>query len=187
MIIAIYGSADVSSNKGASKHAKKIGQLLATKGHTIITGACPGIPFEAAKAAYKAGARVIGYSPAVNKKEHKTRFQDPTKYFTDMVFVPQDYEHIKNDAACYKYRNISSVMNCDKVIIIGGRYGTLDEFILAYEFGKEIGILQGTKGAAEIIETDIMESILKKIDKETGAKVCFKNSPRELLLTMKLI
>ena len=186
MIVAIYGSADTLDRR-ACKYAGEIGKLLAGHGHAIITGACPGLPFEAAKSAFKFGARVVGYSPAINKQEHQTRFQDPTECFTDMVFIPQDYEHVKNDAACYKYRNITTVMNCDKAIIIGGRYGTLDEFILAYEFGKEIGILQGTKGAAEIIETDIMESILKKIDKETGAKVHFKNNPHDLLKTMNLL
>lgn len=186
MIVAIYGSAN-SSNKRTCKHAREIGQLLSAKGHTIITGACSGIPFEAAESAFMRGTRVIGYSPAINKKEHRIRFQDPTECFTDMVFIPRDYEHIKDNAACYKYRNITTVMNCDKAIIIGGRYGTLDEFILAYEFGKEIGILQGTEGAAEVIETDIMKSILQKIDKETGAKVHFENNPKNLLKAIGLL
>lgn len=186
MIIAIYGSADIS-NKKNSLCARKIGRILAEKGHTLITGACPGIPYEAVKAAYKAGGKIIGYSPAINKKEHEFRYKEPVKYFTDLIFIPNDYEHIKNNAACYKYRNISTVMDCDKAIIIGGRYGTLDEFILAYEFGKEIGVLKGTGDAADVIETDIMESILKKIDKETGAKVYFKDKPRNLLKTMNLL
>ena len=187
MKISIYGSAGDDSDKLAIEYAREIGKLLAEHGHTIITGGSPGVPFEAASAAFKAGGRVIGYSPATNKEEHQTKFNDPIDCFTELVFVPENYQYVGNRIACYKYRNISTVMNCDKVIIIGGRYGTLDEFIQAYEFGREIGVLKNTKGAAEIIATDVMESTFKKVYKDTGAKVYFEENPVELLKIMKLI
>lgn len=186
MKVAIYGAAE-SSDQIAVKYARETGRLLATKKHIVITGACPGIPFEAASAAFDIGGHVIGYSPAINKEEHETRFSDPLNCFTELFFIPSDYEYANNRVACYKYRNIRSVINCDKAIIIGGRYGTLDEFIQAYEFGKEIGVLKNIKGAAEIIATEIMESTFKKIHKDTGAKVYFEDDPAKLLSAMKLL
>ncbi|MCX6718411.1 MAG: hypothetical protein NTY81_02305 [Candidatus Staskawiczbacteria bacterium] len=187
MKVAIYGSAANDADDLAIKSAREIGQLLAEHGHTIITGASFGAPFEAASAAFKAGGRVVGYSPAVNIKEHQTRFGDSVKGFTELIFIPSDYKYVANNMACYKYRNISTVMNCDKVIIIGGRYGTLDEFIQAYEFGKEIGIIKNSKGAAEVIATDMMSLILEKVYKDTGAKVYFEDDPKKLLKDMSLI
>ncbi|MDP2692318.1 MAG: hypothetical protein Q8O88_01605 [bacterium] len=187
MKVAIYGSAANDSDDVAIKSAREIGKLLAEHGHTIITGASPGAPFEAASVAFNAGGHVVGYSPAVDIKEHKTKFNDPVECFTELIFIPSDYKYVENKMACYKYRNISTVMNCDKAIIIGGRYGTLDEFIQAYEFGKEIGVIKNSKGAAEIIATDMMGLILKKVYKNTGAKVYFGENPRELLKVMKLI
>lgn len=187
MKVAIYGSAVNDADDLVIKSAREIGKLLAEHEHTIITGASLGAPFEAASVAFRAGGRVVGYSPAINIKEHKTRFDDPVEGFTELIFIPSDYKYIANNMACYKYRNISTVMNCDKAIIIGGRYGTLDEFIQAYEFGKEIGIIKNSKGAAEVIATDMMDLILKKVYKDTGAKVYFENDPKKLLKAMGLI
>ncbi|KUK49809.1 MAG: hypothetical protein XD75_0203 [Parcubacteria bacterium 33_209] len=138
MKVAIYGSATSidNFNKDLIKQAKEIGELLAQKNHIIITGACAGIPFIVAEAAFKLGGKVIGYSPAINKNDHKKRFNDPIEYFTKMIFIPKNYEYVENKIACYKYRNIRTTINCDKAIIIGGRSGTLDEFIKSYEFGK---------------------------------------------------
>lgn len=186
MKVAIYGSAG-ESDKRAVEYARGIGKSLAEHRHVIITGASPGAPFEAVKMAFNHGGKVIGYSPAVSMEDHIKRFGDPTECFSELLFIPKNYEYADNMMACYKYRNIRTVMNCDKVIIIGGRYGTLDEFIQAYEFGKEIGVLKNTKGAAEIIATDIMESTFKKIYKDTGAKVYFATDPTELLKSMNLI
>ncbi len=186
MKVAIYGSSEGSSQT-AIHSAREIGKFLAEKKHTVITGACRGLPFEAALAAFSNGGQVVGYSPAINEEEHVTKYSDPTECFTELIFIPSDYEYATNEKACYKYRNIRSAINCDKAIIIGGRYGTFDEFILAYEFGKEIGVMENTGGVSEIIATDIMKSTLEKIYKNTGAKVHFKEDPVKLLEAMKLL
>lgn len=179
MNIGIFGGAEESSPE-VHKKAYEIGKTLAKKGHTIITGACPGIPYEATKGAFKEGGYTIGFSPAKNKSEHIEKFQSPYKEYSKLIYVPKNYIYLKNKNACYKYRNISSVINSDKIIIIGGRYGTLNEFTLAYEFGKEIGILTNTGGAAEIIE-EIIQKNSSKIKKETGAKIFFSQDINKLL------
>lgn len=174
MKIAVFGGSD-NAEPGNRERARETGRALARKGHSIITGACPGIPDEAAKAAFKAGGRVIGFSPARSRKEHKERFKSPLGHFSELVFVPREFEHVQNRAACYKYRNISSVLACDAAIIIEGGLGTLNEFILSYEFGKRIGVLLDT-GTARAIK-----AILDNISKETGAKVHFSMSIPRLL------
>lgn len=185
MIVAIYGSAG-DSDDIAIRHAKEIGRLLAQRGHTVITGGSPGAPYEAVLSAFQLGGHTVGYSPAISRHEHVNVLQDPVDGYSELVFVPENYVYADNIVARYKYRNVSTAMASDRVIVIGGRYGTLDEFILAYELGKEIGVLRGTGGAAEVISTGIIELALEKIHKDTGAKVHIKDSPSELLDAMGL-
>jgi len=179
MIIAIYGSA--SNNDPKTRNvARVLGKLIAKNGHTLITGACSGTSHEAAKAAFLEGGQVIGYSPGIDIDDHITRFSDPVECFSKLIFVPRNYEYKDNRAACYKYRNISTALHCDKAIIIGGRFGTLNEFTLAYEFGKEIGVLDNIGGAGEVIASNLISLTLNKIEKKTGAKVVIASSVSSL-------
>lgn len=180
MKIAIFGSAKGGS-KTAIHKAQEIGKLIAKKGHSIITGACPGLPYEASKAAFKIGGKTIAYSPAKHKKEHTNKFNAPTKHFSILKFIPNKYEHRHNKSACYKYRNISSTLHADKAIIIGGGIGTLNEFTIAYDLGMEIGVLTKTNGIA-----DMIKQIVKKTNKVTGAKVYYSSNPETLLKKMKI-
>jgi uncharacterized protein (TIGR00725 family) len=175
--IAIFGSSTKKSSK-INKLAEHLGSVIAKKGHILITGACSGIPRIAAKAAFETKGRVMGFSPTTSEKEHKNN-NEPCDYFSKLIFVPKNYRHIKNRNVCYKYRNIESVLAADKVIIINGQYGTLNEFILAYEFGKEIGVLTNTGGTA-----DLCKIITKKLNKKTGAKIYYHSNPNKLLLAL---
>lgn len=180
MKIAIFGSAE-GGGKSAILKARVIGKLIAEKGHSIITGACMGLPYEASRAAFEAGGKTIGHSPAKHKKEHVNKFNDPIEHFSILKFIPAKYEHGHNKSACYKYRNISSAIHADKAIIIGGRIGTLNEFTIAFDLGKEIGVLTKTGGIA-----DMIKQIVKKVAKNTGAKVYYSSDPKTLLKKMKI-
>ena len=59
---------------------------------------------------------------------------------------------------------------------MGGRSGTLGEFAIAYDEGKVIGVLQGTGGIA-----DRMETIVDLVQKRTGAQVLYSRDPHDLL------
>jgi uncharacterized protein (TIGR00725 family) len=50
-----------------------------------------------------------------------------------------------------KARNVVNVRSSDIVIIFGGELGTLNEFTIAYDEGKVIGVLVNTGGVAERI------------------------------------
>ncbi len=52
----------------------------------------------------------------------------------------------------YKGRNVINVRCADIVLILGGATGTLNEFTIAYDEGKIIGVLEGSGGIADHIE-----------------------------------
>ena len=68
MKISVYGSA-AGSSETVKENARKIGQQIAIKGCILITGACPGIPYEAVLAAREKNGETIGFSPWKNEEE----------------------------------------------------------------------------------------------------------------------
>jgi hypothetical protein len=73
-------------------------------------------------------------------------------------------------------REIENIRTCDVVIFAGGRSGTLGEFAIAYDEGKVIGVLEGTGGI-----TEHLDEIIKMVEKNTGARVCYDADPERLL------
>ena len=120
------------------------------------------------------------FPPAVDKEEHVNRYKSPAEGFSKFVFVPADYEHANNPAACKKYRNISSVLTSDAAIFIKGETGSMNEFTNAYDFGKKIGVLEGSGGIAG----GPVRELLKVTTKKTGAKVIFDSNPIALVEKM---
>lgn len=53
--------------------------------------------------------------------------------------------------------------------------GTLNEFTIAYEDGKPIGVLEGSGGTA-----DLIRELLKKPHRE-GAEVVYDKDPKKLI------
>jgi uncharacterized protein (TIGR00725 family) len=51
-----------------------------------------------------------------------------------------------------KGRNVVNIRASDIVIIFGGGMGTLNEFTIAYDEGKVIGVLLGSGGIADHID-----------------------------------
>lgn len=174
MKIAIYGSAVAEESV---EKAKQIGLILAKEGHTIITGGCPGIPYEASRAAEDEGGHTIAYSPAIDLKEHDEKFKFPTEGFTEFKFLSKDFEHTGKKQICLKYRNILSAVNCDAAIIISGRIGTMNEFTILHELGKKIGILEDSGG----ITKTAIKALLDDANKETKAEVIWEKDPAKLV------
>ncbi len=50
---------------------------------------------------------------------------------------------------------ITNIRSCDMVVIAGGRTGTLGELAIAYDEGRLIGVLTGTGGITELVESNI--------------------------------
>jgi len=175
MKIGVYGSADSSAPSEVKRLAREIGKHIARRGHIVVTGACPGLPYQAVLGARELGGQCIGFSPATNLAKHLQRDHYPTEGFSELVFVPKSY--VNDSAICKKYRNVSSVAQIDAAIIIRGGTGTMNEFTICYDLGKNIGILQGSSG----ITTEAIKVLLKSLDRYTDSRVIYDSDPISLV------
>lgn len=163
--IAVLGSS--SGLKESEALAEQLGKILAEKGFTVITGAGAGLPLKAAAAAKKAGGLVIGMSPAQNSAEHMKQHPDQKDVFSFIAYT----------GFGQKGRNVLLVRSADAVITVGGAIGTLNEFTIAYDEGKLIGVLEGSGGASDKIRE--LEPLGKS--KNTGAIVIYSKDPKKLV------
>lgn len=173
--IGVFGSAYGDFDPEVLKKSHEIGATIAKRGHIVITGGCPGIPHEAAIGAYKITGKTLAFSPARDIDEHKA-FGFPTDSTTEFIFIPKDYLYAGNRAICAKYRNVTSVAACDAAIFIGGRIGTLNEFTIAYDTGKIIGILDNSGGISHHVKL-----LVKDLNKKTDSKIIYSKEPKELV------
>lgn len=164
--IGVMGSASGKLTTLHKKKAYELGCAITENDCITITGACPGLPFESARGAYKSGGYVVGISPALSEWEHIHRFRSPIEYHNVLIYT----------GSGLMGREVVNIRSSDIIIIIGGRSGTLGEFSIAYDEGKLIGVLLGTGGIASEIEY-----IAKIVKKKTGAKILYDENPRSLV------
>jgi len=164
--VGVMGSAGGKLSDKAIGMATEMGRVIAARGCVLVTGACPGLPHCAVKGAKGAGGVVVGISPALNFEEHFIKYHSPYEGYDILVYT----------GSGLMGREIENIRSCDLVVFMGGRSGTLGEFAIAYDEGKVIGILQGTGGIA-----DKMDTIVRLVEKETGAQIIYSREPAELL------
>ncbi len=164
--IGVMGSASGKLTKAHKKIAYEVGCAIAEAGCITITGACPGLPLEAARGASAKGGLVVGISPALSEIEHIEKYLSPTDYHDVLIYT----------GSGLMGREVVNIRTSDIVIIMGGHSGTLGEFAIAYDEGNLIGVMQDTGGIA----SDIHE-IIKYIKKKTGAKILYGTDPRLLV------
>ena len=75
-----------------------------------------------------------------------------------------------------KGRNVVNVRSADIVIIFGGATGTLNEFTIAYDEGKVIGVLEGSGGCA-----DHIKEVIDFCKKPSRATVLFGSDAEKLI------
>jgi uncharacterized protein (TIGR00725 family) len=148
--------------------AERLGNALAQRGCILVTGATTGLPDLVAKAFRKCGGFALGISPAQDRREHLDRYGLPEDGSDLIVYT----------GFGYKGRNVINVRSADVVIIFGGATGTLNEFTIAYDEGKIIGIVEGSGGVA-----DHMKEILRFCKKPTRGRVVFDKDPEKLVKT----
>lgn len=169
--IGVFGSS-AGDLENIIPKARKLGEILASKNVILITGACAGLPFEAANTAFKLGSEIWGYSQAVDIEKQNKYVSTDNNIYKKLIYIPKDNEFASNYLVSRKYRNVTSTANCDAGIIISGRWGTLNEFTNLYDMGKIIGVLIGTGGIA-----NELEYLNNKIHKPGKAKIIFDNDP----------
>lgn len=164
--VAISGAAETGHCAiDAHEKAEMVGRELARSGMVVITGATTGIPYWAAKGAKEEGGLVIGFSPASSEASHVKTYHLPVDYHDVIVYTGFEYSG----------RNLLLTRAADAVILMCGRLGTLNEFTIAFEDHKPIGVLTGTGGIA-----DRVEEIVSKAHRGPG-KIVFSSDPAELV------
>lgn len=146
--------------------AEQLGEAIGEQGCVLITGACPGLPFAAARGAKRKGATVVGISPGLSLYEHAYKYESPTGYHDILIFT----------GSGLMGREVVNIRSSDIVAFIGGSSGTLGELAIAYDEGKLIGVLTGTGGIS-----DLVSGILAVCQKQTGARVVYDDQPRRLV------
>lgn len=146
--------------------AEELGSAIAKANCILVTGATTGLPDLVAQAFRKHGGFALGISPAENRHEHLTRYGLPEDGADLIVYT----------GFGYKGRNVINIRSSDIVLIIGGATGTLNEFTIAYDEGKIIGVLEGSGGVA-----DHMAQIVDYCRKATQGIVLFDGDPARLV------
>jgi uncharacterized protein (TIGR00725 family) len=121
--------------------AVRIGGLIARSKATLITGATTGYSHAAARGATERGGEVIGFSPAINAAEH-LRQGRPGSHHDWIIYT----------GLSSAGRNILNIRASLAVVFIGGSMGALNEFTIAYDEQKIIGILEGSGGFCNSIK-----------------------------------
>lgn len=164
--IGVMGSAGGRLNQEVRQRSFDLGVAIAQAGCALITGACPGLPYDTARGAKSAGGLSIGISPALSRSEHVLRYKSPVEAFDVIIYT----------GSGLMGREVDNIHSSDIVIIIGGRSGTLGEFAIAYDEGKLIGILAHSEGIA-----DDLPGIVPKLRKQTGAHIVYEADPAKLV------
>ncbi len=166
--IGVMGSAQGPSivQKENTELAMKIGAEIAKSGNILLNGACPGLPNDAAIAAKKEGGFVMGVSPAFSRKEHIDKFSSPVDPYDMILYTGQGL----------MYRDIANIRFSDAIIVLGGGMGTLNEFSVAFDEGRYVGVLTSTTGISQHIK-----NIIKQANREEGGRVFYDDDPKKLV------
>ena len=165
LTVGVMGSAS-AANTGVQDRVRRLGEVIAKHGLVLITGACPGLPYECALGAQAAGGMSIGISPALSLDEHVHKYMSPPDAFDVLIYT----------GSGLMGREVTNIRSSDMVIIVGGRSGTLGEFAIAYDEGKLIGVLKDSGGI-----TKHLPAIVDSFDKDTGSHIIYDDDPDSLV------
>lgn len=167
--ICVSGAAETGHcGQDAFEIAEELGKEIIRHDAVLVTGATTGFPYWSAKGAKSEGGIVLGVSPAATEKEHIEIFNLPTDYHDLIIYTGFNYSG----------RNLLLVRAADAIIFGCGRMGTLNEFTIAFEDRKPIGILEGDWETDEIFKNLIEKSHRAK---DMEGKIVFDSNPKKLL------
>lgn len=164
--VGVSGAAETGHcGLDAYEKAKELGREIAKQGAIITTGATTGFPMYAAMGAKDECGFSIGFSPAATEREHVDMYRLPLEYMDVIVYTGFGYAG----------RDLLLVRASDAVVIGCGRIGTINEFAVAFEDRRPIGILQGSWKTDEELRRIIEES------HRPHEKVFFDSDPKALV------
>ncbi len=148
--------------------AEELGREIVRHNAILVEGATTGFPYWAAKGAKSEDGMVVGFSPAETEREHVQTYKLPLDYHDLIVYTGFGYSG----------RNLILTRAADAVIVGCGRMGTVNEFTIAFEDGKPIGILEGDWETDEVLKLLLEKS--HRAQERTG-KIVFASDPKILL------
>ena len=164
--IGVSGAAETGySGLDAFEKAKELGREIARQGAIITTGATTGFPMYAAMGAKDECGFSVGFSPAATEHEHVETYKLPLDYMDVVVYTGFGYAG----------RDLLFVRGSDAMIIGPGRIGTYNEFSVAFEDNRPIGILEGAWKTDDILKT-IIDSSHRPAD-----RIFFDSDPKVLV------
>ncbi len=116
--ISVIGSSEAT--KEEYEVAYELGKLLAKKGYVVVCGGRTGVMEAVCKGAKEEGGLTIGILPTLDESS------------------ANPYVDIRIPTGLGWFRNPLVVLASNKVIAVGGAYGTLSEIAYAFMFEKEI-------------------------------------------------
>jgi Predicted Rossmann fold nucleotide-binding protein len=167
--ICVSGAASGDTVQASHQLAYDLGKAIAKAGKTLTTGATIGLPWFAAQGAFSVKDRAgvsIGFSPASSFREHVTVYKLPTV----------EFDYINFTGMAYVGRNVHLVRSSDAVITVGGRMGSLHEFVTAVESRKIIGVLLGSGGLA-----DFIPKLLENVEAPDVKDIIYDTDPVRLV------
>ena len=169
--IGVMGSASTSlaaeGRERVYEIVVRLGKKIAAAACVLITGELDGIPGRVVEVHRQHGGLSVGISPAHSAVEHAALYDTPPCPSTVVIY----------SGFGFKGRNVIAVRSADIVILVSGGIGTLNEFTIAYDEGKVIGLLQGTGGAADVAQTLLATLPVRS----TGAVVIADSDPEQLI------
>lgn len=166
--IGVMGSAQgpAIQRQQNTEIAYELGKVIANERCILVNGACPGLPNDAAIGAKRAGGFVMGISPAFSQREHIEKYKSPI----------DSYDIILYTGFGLMERDVLNIRASDAVIIMGGGIGTLNEFTIAFDEGRLIGVLEGTDGIS-----DHIPHIVSLCKRPLGSRIFFDKDPKVLV------
>jgi len=164
--ICVSGAAETDHcGPEALELAKELGREIARHKTVLVTGATTGVPFWSCIGAKEEGGFSIGLSPARSEKEHIEEYKLPVDYMDIIVYTGFGYAG----------RNLLLTRSADAVIFGCGRMGTLNEFTIAFEDDKPMGVLEGSWGTDELFK-----EIIAQAHRGQG-KIVWDSDPKRLV------
>lgn len=123
LIIGMIGASSASDSELAA--ARAIGEEIARRGSILITGGLGGVMEAGARGAFEVGALTVGILPGADRGE-------ANRYIK--IAIPTGMGHA---------RNIIIAQSAERLIAVGGGYGTLSEAAIGLKLNKPLVALGG--------------------------------------------
>ncbi len=173
MKIAIIGSSN-PDNEEIVKKSQELGELLALKGHTVVTGGVSGYPDLVATSTISSGGKAIAYCAGKNIEDHKKFYQTDLSKYSEVIFQEEYVGNGFSKIDLY-LRSLKLCFDVDMAIVIGGRVGTMYEITILAGISKDIFVLDGSGG----ITNKTIKEFLREGHKEKS-RIEFFGSAQEL-------